>query len=380
MTENNTNIDNKEKNMEEILEQESPESTDAVAGMAYETEDELQETINKEQRNLDERRKIIDVKDLYVSFNTYAGEVKAVRGVSFDIHEGETLAIVGESGSGKTVVSKAILQILPKQSAVIKEGASIKYLDEEVLKMSKKRIKEYQGSDVAMIFQDPMTSLNPTMRIGKQIAESLKLHTKLSGDEIKKETIRLLKLVNIPNPEERVKQYPHELSGGMRQRVMIAIALACNPNVLIADEPTTALDAKVQAQIIDLFRDLGHIYNGAILFISHDLNLIDRICKKVMIMYAGRLVEKGLTSDVIGNPLHPYTKALLKAVPNYKKRGEALYNIKGHVPDLKNRSNEGCPFADRCDHTMDICTKSFPKSYEVNGHSVNCHLYGENNG
>ena len=201
------------------------------------------------------RPKVIEIDNLNVSFNTYAGEVKAVRGVSFDIYDGEALALVGESGCGKTVVSKSILQILP-QSAVIKEPSSIKYMDEQVLKMDKKRLRQYKGSDVSMIFQDPMTSLNPTMKIGKQITESLLLHTDLSKDEAKKEAIKLLKTVNIPNAEERVKQYPHELSGGMRQRVMIAIALACNPNVILADEPTTALDVTIQAQILDLMREL----------------------------------------------------------------------------------------------------------------------------
>ncbi|MDU2897809.1 MAG: ABC transporter ATP-binding protein, partial [Finegoldia magna] len=206
------------------------------------------------------RPKVIEIDNLNVSFNTYAGEVKAVRGVSFDIYDGEALALVGESGCGKTVVSKSILQILP-QSAVIKEPSSIKYMDEQVLNMDKKRLRQYKGSDVSMIFQDPMTSLNPTMKIGKQITESLLLHTDLSKDEAKKEAIKLLKTVNIPNAEERVKQYPHELSGGMRQRVMIAIALACNPNVILADEPTTALDVTIQAQILDLMRELRDTKN-----------------------------------------------------------------------------------------------------------------------
>ena len=219
------------------------------------------------------RPKVIEVDNLNVSFNTYAGEVKAVRGVSFDIYDGEALALVGESGCGKTVVSKSILQILP-QSAVIKEPSSIKYMDEQVLKMDKKRLRQYKGSDVSMIFQDPMTSLNPTMKIGKQITESLLLHTDLSKDEAKKEAIKLLKTVNIPNAEERVKQYPHELSGGMRQRVMIAIALACNPNVILADEPTTALDVTIQAQILDLMRELRDTKNTSIVLVTHYLVVV----------------------------------------------------------------------------------------------------------
>ena len=218
------------------------------------------------------------------------------------------------------------------------------------------------------------------MKVGEQIEEVLKIHYDFDNEKREKLVYKTMENVGLRDVENLYNKYPHELSGGMQQRIVICIALIANPNVLIADEPTTALDAKVQSQIIDLFRDLGHIYNGAILFISHDLNLIERICKKVMIMYAGRLVEKGDTKDVIDSPLHPYTRALLKAVPNYKKRGEALFNIKGHVPDLKNRSNEGCPFADRCDHTMDICTKTFPERYEKDGHSVHCHLYGGQNG
>ncbi len=180
--------------------------------------------------------------------------------------------------------------------------------------------------------------------------------------------------------ENLYNKYPHQLSGGMQQRIVIAMSLIANPNVLIADEPTTALDAKVQSQIVDLFKDISRIYKGAIVFISHDLNLIERISKSIMIMYAGRLVEKGQTPDIIKNPLHPYTKALLKAVPNFKKRGEKLYNIKGHVPDLKNRPNEGCPFADRCDFVMDICKKVYPKTYQEKDHKVDCHLYGGEHG
>ena len=209
------------------------------------------------------KEKVLDVNNLNISFNTYAGEVKAVRGVSFEVYEGESLALVGESGCGKTVTSKAILQILPS-TAVVKKDSSINYCGEEVLTMNRERMKQYKGSDVAMIFQDPMTSLNPTMKIGKQIMESILLHTKMSKEEAKQEAIRLLKTVNIPNAEERVNQFPHELSGGMRQRVMIAIALACNPKVILADEPTTALDVTIQAQILDLLRELRDKRNTAV--------------------------------------------------------------------------------------------------------------------
>ena len=238
------------------------------------------------------RDKIIDVNNLNISFNTYAGEVKAVRGVSFEVYEGESLALVGESGCGKTVTSKAILQILPS-TTVIKKDSSIKYCGEEVLTMSKERMKQYKGSDVAMIFQDPMTSLNPTMKIGKQIMESILLHTKMSKEEARQEAVRLLQTVNIPNAAERVNQYPHELSGGMRQRVMIAIALACNPKVILADEPTTALDVTIQAQILDLLRELRDKRNTAVVLVTHDLGVVADFADRIQVMYAGEIMETG---------------------------------------------------------------------------------------
>ncbi|WP_300408521.1 ABC transporter ATP-binding protein [Lagierella sp.] len=375
MTENKRNIENRET--EEILEEKSPESTNKKAGAAYESEEELQEAIRREQ-DVTNRQKVIDVKDLHVSFNTYAGEVKAVRGINFDIYEGETLAIVGESGSGKTVAAKAILQILPKQSAEIKEGSSIKYLDEEVLEMTKKRVREYQGSDVAMIFQDPMTSLNPTTKIGKQIAESLELHTKMSKDEIKKETIRLLELVNIPNPEDRVHQYPHELSGGMRQRVMIAIALACNPRVILADEPTTALDVTIQAQIIDLLRELKEKKNTATVLITHDLGVVADFADRIQVMYAGEIMETGTVREIFGNGQHPYTWALLLSVPRLdSKDKETLYALGGTPPDLL-LDIPGCPFAPRCDYAMEICKEQKPPVHKFSDtHCSKCWLHHE---
>ena len=323
-------------------------------------------------------KKILEVNDLTVAFNTEDGDKNAVNHISCSLYEKDFVGLVGESGCGKTVATQTMLGIQSK-NALIKSG-SVKLRDIEVLGLSDKEWKKYRARNIATVFQEPGSALNPLMKVGDQIEEVLKIHYDFDKEKRRDIVYKSMENVGLRDVENLYNKYPHELSGGMQQRIVICIALIANPNVLIADEPTTALDAKVQAQIIDLFRDLGHIYNGAILFISHDLNLIDRICKKVMIMYAGRLVEKGLTSDVIGNPLHPYTKALLKAVPNYKKRGEALYNINGHVPDLKNRSNDGCPFADRCEHTMEICTKSFPESYEIDGHKVNCHLYGGENG
>lgn len=322
-------------------------------------------------------KKILEVKDLTVAFNTVNGNKNAVNHISFDLFENDFVGLVGESGCGKTVATQTILGIQSKD-AIIKSG-SCKLRDIEVLGLSDKDWKKYRSRNIATVFQEPGSALNPLMKVGAQIEEVLKIHYDFDKKKRQDLVYQTMKNVGLRDVEDLYDKYPHELSGGMQQRIVICMALIANPNVLIADEPTTALDAKVQAQIIDLFKDLGHIYKGAILFISHDLNLIDRICKKVMIMYAGRLVEKGDTRDVIDKPLHPYTKALLKAVPNYKKRGEALYNIKGHVPDLKNRSNEGCPFADRCDHTMEICKKAYPAALIKDGHEVHCHLYGDQN-
>ena len=244
--------------------------------------------------------------------------------------------------------------------------------------MTKKRVREYQGSDVAMIFQDPMTSLNPTTKIGKQIAESLELHTKMSKDEIKKETIRLLELVNIPNPEDRVHQYPHELSGGMRQRVMIAIALACNPRVILADEPTTALDVTIQAQIIDLLRELKEKKNTATVLITHDLGVVADFADRIQVMYAGEIMETGTVREIFGNGQHPYTWALLLSVPRLdSKDKETLYALGGTPPDLL-LDIPGCPFAPRCDYAMEICKEQKPPVHKFSDtHCSKCWLHHE---
>ncbi|WP_331678248.1 ABC transporter ATP-binding protein [Peptostreptococcus porci] len=314
------------------------------------------------------RKKIMQVKNLNISFNTYVGEVKAVRGVDFDIYEGEAVAFVGESGCGKTVVSKAILQILPEHNSEIKEESSIKYLDEEVLMMSKKRLQSYKGSDVSMIFQDPMTSLNPTMKIGKQITESLLLHTKMTKSEAEKEAIRLLEEVNIPHAAERIKQYPHELSGGMRQRVMIAIALACNPKLILADEPTTALDVTIQAQILDLLRELRDTHNTSIVLVTHDLGVVADFADRIQVMYAGEVMETGTVKEIFENAKHPYTWALLMSVPRLDLDEKSdLYSLEGTPPDLL-LEIPGCPFADRCDYAMEICKESKPEITQFSKH------------
>ncbi len=347
-----------------------------------EKNNEFENKSNKKTReriDYSDRKKILEVKSLNISFNTYAGEVKAVRGVNFDIYEGEALAFVGESGCGKTVVSKAILQILPEHNSEIKKESSIKYMGEEVLNMSKKRLQSYKGSDVSMIFQDPMTSLNPTMKIGKQIEESILLHTKMSKAEAKEEAIRLLKMVNIPNAEERVKQYPHELSGGMRQRVMIAIALACNPNLILADEPTTALDVTVQAQILDLLRELRDKNNTSIVLVTHDLGVVADFADRIQIMYAGEIMEVGTVREIFEDPKHPYTWALLMSVPrlDIEERTE-LYSLEGTPPDLL-LDIKGCPFVDRCDYAMEICRERKPETTAFSEfHKCRCWLNHEN--
>ena len=263
--------------------------------------------------------KLLSVKNLKVSFNTYVGEVRAVRGVDFELHRGETLAFVGESGCGKTVTAKALMRLLQEPFGTIKEGSEIVYRGEDVLAMDKKRLQQYRGNDIAMIFQDPMTSLNPTMTCGKQIMESLILHKGLAKEEARAEAVEMLRMVDIPDPEKRADAYPHQLSGGMRQRVMIAIALSCQPSILIADEPTTALDVTIQAQILDLLSDLKERMNTAIILVTHDLGVVAHLADRIQIMYAGRIVERGTTAEVFYNPQHPYTWALLGSGPTWQR-------------------------------------------------------------
>ena len=319
--------------------------------------------------------KILEVIDLNVSFHTYAGEVKAVRGISFDLNKGETLALVGESGCGKTVTAKAILRLLKEPPAEIKKESQILFKGENVIDMNKKRLLSFRGEDVSMIFQDPMTSLNPTMTIGKQIMESLSIHRKMKKSEAEAEAIRLLKLVNIPNAEERLKSYPHELSGGMRQRVMIAIALSCNPKVLIADEPTTALDVTIQAQIIDLLDELKKKFGTSIILVTHDLGVVANFADRIQVMYAGNIIETGTTEEIFFNSQHPYTWALLNSVPKVgNKSKKELFSLGGTPPDLI-LPLVGCPFASRCEHAMEICMERRPNETVLSDtHKVSCWL------
>lgn len=321
--------------------------------------------------------KILEVNDLHVSFHTYAGEVKAVRGVTLDLYEGEILALVGESGSGKSVTAQTIMKLNPMPPAQI-TGGSIRLGDKDIVKASEKEMMAIRGKDISMIFQDPMTSLNPTMPIGKQLTEAIRNHKKLSKEEADREAIRLLKLVRIPNPESRVFQYPHEFSGGMRQRVMIAMALSCEPKVLIADEPTTALDVTIQAQIIELLKEIREKTGTAIIIITHDLGVVASMADRIAVMYGGKIVETGSAFDIFYNPAHPYTKALLQSLPKTDMdKNTRLISINGTPPDLLNPP-KGCPFAGRCKYTMKICQDIMPPNFEPSeNHKSACWLLHE---
>lgn len=316
----------------------------------------------------DKNNIVLDVKNLRVTFKTYAGEVQAVRGVDFHLKEGETLAIVGESGCGKTVTSKAILRILPSPPATIDEKSEIWMDGVDLTTLEDQEMIKVRGSKISMIFQDPMTSLNPTMRIGQQIAESIIIHQKKKPAEALAMARDLLDMVGIPNPEDRLKQYPHEFSGGMRQRVMIAIALACNPKILIADEPTTALDVTIQAQIMQLIKSLQIKLNTAVILVTHDLGVVAEVADRIQVMYAGEVVETGSCEDVFYRPRHPYTWALLNSVPRLSTENKAkLYALAGTPPDLL-RPPTGCAFAARCQYCMNICRLHSPTFTEVSEH------------
>lgn len=310
---------------------------------------------------MDER--ILEVKDLHVSFHTYAGISHAVRGVDFHLNKGETLAIVGESGCGKTVTSKAIMGLLPAQNTEIKKDgeSAILFHGENLLDYNEKTMTKIRGKKISMIFQDPMTSLNPTMRIGDQIMESILIHQKITKAEARKQAQEMLELVKIPNSAERMKQYPFEFSGGMRQRVMIAVALACKPEILIADEPTTALDVTIQAQIMDLIGELQEELQMSMILVTHDLGVVASVADRIQVMYAGKIVEEGRVNEVFYQSSHPYTRALLNSVPKiHTDNKETLYSLKGTPPDLINPP-VGCAFAPRCEYGMTVCRQRYPE-------------------
>ena len=325
---------------------------------------------------MEEKKKLLEVKDLRVSFFTHAGEVKAVGGISYELDYGEVMGIVGESGSGKSVEAYSIMGLLQDPGKVV--GGSITFEGRDVLAMSKKEKKQFRGTQVSMIFQNPMTCLNPVYTIGAQLMEALRVHEKIPKAQAMERVKEILELVGITNVERRVKQYPHELSGGMRQRVMIAMGLICHPQLLIADEPTTALDVTIQAQILELMKDIQKKTGMAIIFITHNLGVVAEICDKVAVMYAGHLVEKGTVDDIFYNPSHPYTRGLLKSMPRVDaKKYERLIPIEGSPADMLDPP-PGCPFAPRCQSCMAVCTMREPPETTVGeGHCASCWLLNQ---
>ena len=314
---------------------------------------------------------LLEIKNLQTSFFTDAGEVKAVNGISYFLDEGKVLGIVGESGSGKSVSAYSLMQILAATGEISPES-SIKFRDQELVGASESVMKTIRGNKISIIFQDPMTSLNPTYTIGHQLMEAVLLHTDRNKKEAKERAIEMLRLVNINEPEKRMNQYPFELSGGMRQRVGIAMALACEPDILIADEPTTALDVTIQAQIIDLMIDLQKKLGMAIIMITHDLGVIAQICDEVIVMYAGSICEQGTADEIFYNPKHEYTKGLLRSIPTLKTMGEKLKPISGTPIDLLNMP-KGCAFAPRCENCMKVCLTKAPERIQINDdHAASC--------
>ena len=301
---------------------------------------------------------LLSVKDLKTSFFTPSGEVKAVNGVSYEVERGKVLGIVGESGSGKSVSAYSVLQILANPGKIV--GGSIELEGEELVGIKEKSMAKIRGNKISIIFQDPMTSLNPVFTIGDQLMEAIMLHTDRNRKEAKERAIEMLKLVGVNEPQKRIKQYPHEFSGGMRQRVMIAMALACEPDILIADEPTTALDVTIQAQILDLMKDLQKQLGMAIILITHDLGVVAEMCDEVIVMYAGQICERGTAEEIFYNPKHEYTLGLMRSIPTVSDEKTKLQPIGGNAVDLLNLP-AGCPFAPRCDAAMKVCLEVNPK-------------------
>ena len=323
---------------------------------------------------------LLQVKNLCTSFDVDAGEVRAVNGISFSLDKGRVLGIVGESGSGKSVTAYSIMRILVEPGRI--KSGEILFDGQDIVKFSKKQMSEFRGKRVSIIFQDPMTSLNPTYTIGNQLREAILLHTNRNHEQANARAVEMLKLVGVNEPEKRLKQYPHELSGGMRQRVMIAMALACEPDILIADEPTTALDVTIQAQILELMKDLQKKLGMAIIMITHDLGVIADMCDEIIVMYAGRICERGTVDEIFYNPKHEYTKGLLRSIPKLDTRNQRLIPIAGSPVDLTSMP-AGCAFASRCDRAMKICLTDLPEELPINeNHRAACwmnvkHVYDE---
>lgn len=320
---------------------------------------------------------VLEIKDLKTTFITDDGDIPAVDGVSFNLKPGETLGIVGESGSGKSVTSLSIMGLIPTETGMIQ--GDIKYNGNDITKLSEAKMRKLRGNEIAMIFQEPMTSLNPVFTIGNQLMEAILLHMKISKKDARDRAIQMLKLVGIPRAEEIINEYPHQLSGGMRQRVMIAMAMSCDPAVLIADEPTTALDVTIQAQILELMKDLKKKSNTSILLITHDLGVVAEMCEHVIVMYAGKVVEEGDVKQIFHESKHPYTIGLLRSIPKITGGEERLYSIPGNIPNPQNMPI-GCSFVDRCDKKMDICSHKTPELIKITEtHSTRCWLYASDN-
>ena len=319
---------------------------------------------------------LLEVRDLKVSYHSYAGEVQSVRGVNFYVDAGESVAIVGESGCGKSVTARSIMGLIQTPPGKIKAGSEILFEGRNLLEMSKKEWESYRGSGCSIVFQDALAALNPTLTIGRQIAEKIMIHGGGGKQAAYEEAGRLLGLVGIPNPERRLRQYPHEFSGGMRQRAMIAIALACSPKLLIADEPTTALDVTIQADILDLLKKLQKETGMALILITHDLGIVASVSKRIVVMYAGTIVETGSSRDIFYRPKHPYTSALLRAVPRLDiDEEQELESIEGSTPNML-APPAGCAFAPRCRHCMNICRRLTPPLFEFEeNHTASCWLY-----
>ena len=313
---------------------------------------------------------LLEVRDLHTSFFTDAGEVKAVNGVSFDLDRGQVLGIVGESGSGKSVTVYSIMQILASAGKIV--SGSIKFDGQELVGAGERVMRDIRGNKISIIFQDPMTSLNPTYTIGHQLIEAITLHTDRNKQQAWDRAVEMLNLVNVNEPEKRMKQYPHEFSGGMRQRVMIAMALACEPDILIADEPTTALDVTIQAQILELMQKLQHELGMAIIMITHDLGVVAQMCDEIVVMYAGSYCERGTADEIFYDPKHEYTKGLLRSIPTTSTMGQKLQPITGTPIDLLNLP-KGCPFAPRCDNAMKVCIRTAPENMDISEtHKASC--------
>lgn len=319
---------------------------------------------------------ILKIKNLWVQYNTFEGTVKAVNGLDLEVEPGQTLGLVGETGAGKTTTALSVMQLITDPPGKIVDG-EIYFKGINLNKLSEKEMKKFRGNQISMIFQDPMTSLNPVITVGLQIAEIIEAHQNLDRKAAFKKVAEMLERVQIPG--QRLNEYPHEFSGGMRQRVGIAMALACNPSLIIADEPTTALDVTIQAQVLELINNLKKEFSTAMIMITHDLGVVREICDRVAVMYAGQIIEEGSLEQIFTDPLHPYTVGLFKCIPDIEAEVSKIYPIKGIMPDPLNLP-QGCYFFPRCDEAKEICKKSMPVPVEVDGHSVRCYLYNGKGG